>query len=227
MPAAPVARPLRQPGEDADHGDVARHHVHHRRLHLARLAALHTDQAHQARVRLDDAVHAGTVRVGAFLPVGRDRAVDQRGVLLCEIGVAQPQPRHHAGPHALHHDIGGSHQPARHVETLGPLEIDRHAELVAVEPVEQRAVRADPARAKPAPHFAARRLHLDHAGPHVGHQHGGRRAGADLREIDDGQSFQSLAEHGHASRFARDRLKVPCAVAMRSPAAVSSSADEK
>ncbi|MNT08997.1 hypothetical protein D3C72_1437580 [compost metagenome] len=195
MAAQAVAGPLRELRQHAHGGHVAGHHVDDRRLHLARLAVGQADQAHQAGIRLHDAVDAGAARIWSLLPVGGDRAVDQRGVGFSQLCMAEPEAFHYPRAHALHHDVGARDQAACHGHAVGGLEVERHAQLVAVEAVEQRAVVAEPAGAQPAAKLAAGRLHLDDPGAHVGQQHGAGRPGADLGEVDDGQAVQCVAQH--------------------------------
>jgi hypothetical protein len=70
------------------------------------------------------------------------------------------------------------------LDRLRLLEIEHQAALVAIERDEAHAlVVAD--RRRRAAHVALRRLDLDHVGPHVGEQRAGKRAGDEIRELDD------------------------------------------
>jgi hypothetical protein len=57
------------------------------------------------------------------------------------------------------------------------------------------AVFADPRRAQLTAELTLRRFDLDDAGAHVGEQHRASRAGADMREVEDGQSVEGMAQH--------------------------------
>ena len=65
----------------------------------------------------------------ALLSVAGDGAVDEAGETLCERGVIQAQPRHHAGAKLLHEDIGLRDQTLERLTVLRLLEVEGDAFL--------------------------------------------------------------------------------------------------
>ena len=69
-----------------------------------------------------------------------DRAVDEAGIHRTQVGVGQPEPRHHAGPEVLDHDVGGCREPARLGEARVGREVECDRALVAVDAAEVRGL---------------------------------------------------------------------------------------
>ena len=131
----------------------------------------------------------GTGGARARLPVAGDRAIDQFGIVLAERGVVEAQPRHHAGPEVLDHDVG---QGGKLIDDrLGglALQVDRKALLAAVERAEIAAV-AVAQRWPAADHVALEPLDLDDLGTEVGHQARAVRAGQHRGEIEHADALQ-------------------------------------
>jgi len=74
------------------------------------------------------------------LPEAGDRAVDELGASLRQVGVIETEPLHHAGPKVLQYDIARSHKIGGDRTTLGRLEINSETSLAAIEMTEVGAV---------------------------------------------------------------------------------------
>src|SRR6185312_11622234 len=105
----------------------------------------------------------GCASAGAALAIAGDRAIDQPRIERAHVGVAETEPRHHAGTELLNQDVG-AHEQRLELFAVGlALEIDRKHALAAVEHGEGRALAVE--HRWKAPHvLAARALDLDHLG---------------------------------------------------------------
>jgi hypothetical protein len=120
---------------------------------------------------------------------GRAEAADAGGD---EIGLQRSEPRRveaHLGQDAraeiLDEHVAGGDQPGQHRPPLLRPQIERERALVAVEggEVPREAVLDDALGAQRV--ADARRLHLDHLGPHVGQHHRAERPGQNARQVND------------------------------------------
>ena len=83
---------------------------------------------HQAAQRLEDRVHPLARLAGAE---AADRQVDDARVDLGAVLVPDADPVGRAGAEVLDHDVGAADEVVEDLARLGPLEVERHAELVA------------------------------------------------------------------------------------------------
>jgi len=96
--------------------------------------------------------------------------------------------RHHARPEVLHEHVGALDEPPRDGATLGPLEVEGEAALVAVREQEEDAhavLEEVGARPVALPQPAAGRLDLDDVGAEVGEELDARWPEQELGEGDD------------------------------------------
>jgi hypothetical protein len=96
---------------------------------------------HPEHPRPREVVHVvpRAVREGAVLPVARDGAHDEPGVLGEERVVAAAEAREHARAKALEQHVVVAHEAAEQGRALGSLEVEHHVALVAVEGEVRRA----------------------------------------------------------------------------------------
>ena len=144
--------------------------------------------------RLPAVVVGGLARARAVLAEPGDRRVDERGVLLAQRLVAHAELVHRARAEVLDHDVRAPHQLAQELLALGRLEVERDAELVAVELGEEAAeapvALADERREVPRVVGLVRVLDLDHGRAEVAEHHRAVRAGDDARDVQDGHPAQ-------------------------------------
>src|SRR5207253_3205934 len=162
--------------------------------------------AHQPAHALRDLVHSGPIPVRAALPEARDAPVDQARVDLAQALVVDAQALLHAGAVILDDDVRLPRELLEDLDTLGILEVERHAPLVAVQVLEVEAV----ARAAHAVARAtARHLDLDGVRPPVHELAHAGRAGAGARQVEDieaGQGQRGVLRHGVRSSRLLDRF---------------------
>ena len=133
-----------------------------------------------ATLGLDHAIVGGVALVRPLRAEGGDRAVDEVGVDLREVAVAEAQAVHDARDGVLDDHVGAPGEPARRLAALVRLQVE------------------DDALLSPVPHapgghgaegVAAGRLDLDDLGAVVGQDHGRHAGGEPRSEIDDGDAF--------------------------------------
>src|SRR3977135_2100554 len=78
--------------------------------------------------------------VGPRLAETGYRAIDDLGIDLLDVVVAEAQALDHAGPEALQHDMGLGGDLLDHGDAVGRLEVERDRALAAVEGDGMRAV---------------------------------------------------------------------------------------
>ena len=163
-----------------------------------RLALGLARNAHHPAPALNNEIVAGQVLVRSGLAVAGNRAIDQPGILLFEMFIAQPQPCHFPGFEVLNQHITDANQTPDQLFAGIRLEIDGDAFFIAVG---TQVIRAFPAgkRRPPGPGIipAARPFDLDDLGPKVSQSHGAERPGQDAREIKDPKTVQRL-HHTHS-----------------------------
>ena len=98
-----------------------------------RRAVGHFVHHHHAAEGLDQAVDRGPLAVGAGLAEARDRAIDDLGIDLLDVLVAEAQPLDHAGTEALDDDVGFGGDLLHHSDAVGRFQIDGEAALAAIE----------------------------------------------------------------------------------------------
>src|SRR4030095_10698852 len=124
-----------------------------------------------------------------------DRRVNEIGLHLPEVVVAEAQAVHRTHAEVLGHHVRVADELLEQPEPLGRLELERDAELVPLailrgwSPLRDTVARALDAEgyalAAPVP-----RLDLDDARAHVGEQHRAEGHGDDLTEIEPGEVVQ-------------------------------------
>ena len=118
----------------------------------------------------------------------RDLAVDEARVPLSQDLVPEPQPLHRVSAVVLDEHVRIVHETASDLEAPLRLKVEGHAPLVAVHHQERRRLSLQVGRHELSRGIPARdRLHLYDVGPHVGEHASTRRAGHDVRELDDAQ----------------------------------------
>mmetsp|Transcript_85109 Transcript_85109/g.268448 ORF Transcript_85109/g.268448 Transcript_85109/m.268448 type:complete len:541 (+) Transcript_85109:417-2039(+) len=188
-------RLVAQGGQDTNDGMETGCKVEHREAHLHRLTVGHAGDAHGAAHGLDEHIIGGPVLVGARLAEARDAAVDQAGVLLLQLLVAEPILAQRAGLEVLYQDLAAVEKSPNDLLTLCGREVQGNAVLVAVA---ARKVRRDfgvlsnvflQVRRSIAAGVIAGLgpLDLDDRGAHVPHEHRGRGACKDAREVQHAQ----------------------------------------
>ena len=188
-----------------------------------RRAVRHPVHHHHAAEGLDQPVDGRPLAVGARLAEARHRAVDDLGIDLLDVLVAEAQPLDHARPEALHHDMRLGGDLLHHGDAVGRLEVERDRALAAVEGDGMGAVVALQLAQRAAP-VAFQRLDLDDVGAVQGEQHGGVRPRDALREVENGDAVVSALDHcspllptGAERTFSGAGVQgPPCREAMRS-----------
>jgi hypothetical protein len=177
-----------------------------------RRVARPADAVHRPGHRLEQQVLAGPPRVRAGFPVAGDRHVHQPRVDRPQRRVVDAQARRHARTVVLQEHVGAAGQLEEDLVSLGGLEVQRDAALVAVER-QERGVDAVAGGAAgggvPLP-LAGDRLHLDHVGAQVAQAHRRERPGHRDRQVEHavaGQHFPAgrprpLSAHGTWARGA-------------------------
>ena len=166
-------------GEEIDDGAADEHRA------AERASLRRGDAGH----RLQHLVETGLARQRPLGPVPRNAAVDDPGLSLPQVVIADLQPLGGARTEILDHHVRLAHQAIHDVTPGGLLEIEPQPPLVAVDALElPAAVRHG--RGKGARRVAAVGLDLDHVGAHVGQHDGAKRSGNVAREVENGNSFQ-------------------------------------
>src|SRR3546814_2872009 len=97
-----------------------------------RLAVRLAGQAHDAAHALGEVVVAGARRVGSRLAEAGDRAVDEAGMALLQVVVAEPVAREVPDLVVLDQDVAVADQLGRQLLALGLGDVDADGALVAV-----------------------------------------------------------------------------------------------
>jgi hypothetical protein len=187
-----LARPLplnvRQ--QDPLDGIQRREAIGDRHADLGRAGLREPGDVHQPRLTLDHHVVAGFVPARPGGAVAGNRTVDQPRVQLARAIRTESEPLERARPEVLDHHVGGAEKLREERPSVGRLEIDRHALLVAIDAEEVRAPAAD--ERAPGSRIVAvpRILDLDHLGTHVAQQHGAEGTGEHAGEVDDLEAAQ-------------------------------------
>ena len=141
---------------------------------------------------LHQIVEGGLVAVGALAGIAQRVGVDDRGIDLLQIVVAQAQALDRRRPAVVDEEVGRPDQLLQHGAGGRLLEVEAERALVAVGRHVDRphALVAPHRAARHAQQIAFRRLDLDHVGAHVGHVLGSERAQQHGREIDHAYAFE-------------------------------------
>src|SRR5262249_4034957 len=152
---------------------------------------------HDPRLALNHRVVSRQLRVRTGLAVAGNRAVDQARIQRGRGRVIEAELAEAAGTEVLDQHVGGLDQPPQRSRAGRRLEIERHALLVAIELVVERADAVD--ERSPAARIVAMRrlLDLEHLGAHVAEHHRRERTGDDPGQVDDAYSI----EWGHAAFY--------------------------
>ena len=148
-------------------------------------------QSDQPAGRLDGEIGGGALRPGPVCAVGRDRDVDQRGMLIFELVVAQAARRHLARIARLDQHIRRRQQRQKVGAARVVVQIDHHAALAEAHrgPIE-RAARLGLGERRQVPRGAAAgRLDLDHLRAHIG-QHPAGHLSAQPGKIQNTDALQ-------------------------------------
>ena len=166
-------------------GDQARHEAR-------RLAVDPRLQRGGAAHALHQVVEGGLVAVGTLARIAQRVGVDDRGIDLLQILVAQAQPLDRLRPAVVDEEVGRPDHVLQHGAGGGLLEIEAERALVAVGRHVDRphALVAPHRAARHAQQIALRRLDLDHVGAHVGQMLRGERPQQHGRQIDHAYALE-------------------------------------
>ena len=211
--------------------------VDDRRAGRARPRRRLAGDGHHPEQSLGKQVLAGLLGVGAIRAVAGGGRVDQLRPACLQRFVAEPQLLHHAGSEILRHDIGGIDQAQRELASLGRLQIDGDAALVAVGAQVERAlpVVPDVAAAPVALPGAFGVLDRDHVGAKVAQRLYAHRPQQEMVEADDPDALQQVKHGADVSprRFysyepsVRDRLENSNALAKHAASATSAASQRR
>ena len=171
---------------------LVRDQARHETRRLAVDAALQRGSPAHA---LDEIVEGRLVAVGALPRIAQRIGINDRGIDLLQVLVAQPEPFDRGRPAVVDEQVGGLDHALQHRDSLGLLEVETDRALVAV------GRHVDRAHALVAAHHATRQAQeialrwfdLDHVGAHVGQMLCGERPQQHGRQID----------HAHARQWSR------------------------
>ena len=186
--------------QDADRHQHAGAGVAERRARLDRRPVAVAGDAEGAARGLRDHVECEALLVRAAGAEALDLAIDDAGVDLLDLVIAQSQTLDRAGRHVLDRDIGLLQQLADDLESARRLEVQCHRLLVRVELVEIPRI-VVPGLQPPARIARARILDLHHLGAQPGEGLGARRPGLELGEVHDANAFETIEFDADAHRW--------------------------
>jgi len=126
--------------QDGPGAEQTRSQIADRFAHLHRRARRVTRQRHQARQRLRHEVEGRQVVFWTRLAETGNACVDQTLIPAGELGVSDAEACSHARPEILDQYVGGQREASRKGLPGRLLQINGHAELVAIDQLEQRAL---------------------------------------------------------------------------------------
>ena len=182
--------------ERAQHGDAemkAGRLVGYQARHEARRLAVDPRlQRGRAAHALHQVVEGGLVAVRTLARIAQRIGIDDRGVDLLQLFVAQAQALDRRRPAVVDEEVGGFDQVLQHGAGGGLLEVEAERALVAVgRHVDRPHALVAPHRAtRHAQQIAFRRLDLDHVGAHVGQMLRGERPQQHGRQIDHAHALE-------------------------------------
>src|SRR6267154_5046211 len=185
--------PLVQRAENADRHQHAGAGVAEAWAGLHRRAVTVAGDAGRAAGGLRDHVEGEVFLVGAAGAEALHLAIDDPGLELLDLVIAEAQPLDRARRHVLDRDIGLLQQLANDFEAARRFQIQRQRLLVGVELVEVPRVVVGLARLQAAARIAAARvLDLDHLGAEPGQAFGAGRPCLELGEIHHPDAFETI-----------------------------------
>ena len=197
--ALPGLGALVERAQDADRHQHAGAGVAEGGSRLHRRPSSFAGNAERAARGLRDHVECEALLVRAAGAEALDLAIDDAGVDLLDLVIAQAQPLDGAGRHVLDGDIGLLQQTADDLEPARRLEVQGHRFLVGVELME--IPRVGLGALQPAAGIArARALDLHHLGAEPGEGFGARRPCLELGEIHDANTFETIEFDANAHR---------------------------
>ena len=120
-----------------------------------------------------------------------DRGVDQPRAAFAQVRVAEPEAIHRAGREVFQDDVDVLRQRAEQVAALIRLEVERDAALVGVQQNEEVGIQPRLVGQETAARFADPwRFDFDHVRAEKGQQLGARRAGLEMRQVQDADVIQ-------------------------------------
>ena len=194
--ALPGLLPLIERAQDADRHQHAGAGVAKRRARLDRRPVGLAGDAERATGGLRDHVESEVFFVWAAGPETLDLAVDDAGVDLLDLVIAEAQPLDRAGRHVLDRHVSLCQQRLDDFEPARRFEVEGDRLLVGVELVEIPGVVVGLTGLQPPAGVAAARVFdLDHLGaePRQGLGAGGSRL--ELGEVDDLDTFETIQFH--------------------------------
>ena len=150
-------------------------------------------RCHQSQIatrRLGDRIISRTVARRTGRAKARDRAVDQVGPHLAQLGLARAQLFRHAGPEILDEHIRASDEIVQHGTVVGLRRVERDGALVAI--VSLVVGRIEPALEGTERIARARFFHLDDIRAEIRQMHAGGRTGDIGAELDNPDAVQHL-----------------------------------
>ena len=205
----PILHPPVQ-GRQGGHGRHLAGEIHpHSPPELDRLPMRRPGEQHRASGGELHYLRCLAVLVGPVLSEVGYRSENHTGVEPLDPGVSQPESRHHTGPEALHDYLGPPGQQLEHLDARRTLEVQRNAELIVIEELEQRAGlgvgEVIVERAQPAARVAAARpLDLDDVGAVVGEQLGAERPGDVMGQVQHTGPGEGLGQRAALGTFRHD-----------------------
>jgi hypothetical protein len=176
--------PLVERRERAERAVEAGHEIAEADRRTRRTPADRTGRGHQTRHPLDEQVIGGQVAHWPVLAEAGDADDDEARVQPRHLHDRQPEAFERSGPEVLDQDVRAFEQSAEDGELVRAFEVERDAELVAVQEPVVRARSVDE-RAESAGVVSARRLDLDHLGAEIGEQHPAERSRKNTSELED------------------------------------------
>src|SRR5579875_546964 len=217
--------PLIERGQDADRAMQPGAGVADRQTGLDRPAVGLAGDRHRPAGRLRDHVEGEIVPVRPVIAEALDLGIDDPGIDLSDLVVAEAEPLDDPGREIFDKDVGLLDQPADQRAPLFMLLIGGHAALVRVQ--QHEIVRIDAlfvGRGAAALLALGRLLDLDHIGPEPGQRLRAGGAGLELREIDDAHAVERALLHelcgcGSVDRMGRHIIWHLCPSWVSSPVA--------
>ena len=164
--------------------------IAHRSSALGGAAALLAGDTHDAGLGLDGGVKGGVIRIGAALPIARNRGIDNAGIDLLQYFIGDAELLHGAGLKIFNHRIRLGHQLQEQLLVRGVFHVEDDA-LFAPVPggiVATGTVLDDLS----VPGVVAQRgiFNLDNLCTVIAEQQCAHRAGHELSEVKNADTFQ-------------------------------------
>ena len=176
--------------QNPDRHRQAAQHVAHRRAGSGRFAVGPAGRAHQAAHRLGNDIVARSVLVRSIVAEPGHGGIDQAGIQLAQLFIAQTQFFHRSRPVILQHDIRRFDQRAKQLFAFGRLEVDGNPFLIPVQVHEIGALAVLERAEMPFIRSFSSLLHLDHVRAQIRQHHAGEWTGQHPGHIQDHESGQ-------------------------------------